>query len=139
MIPIRDSADSATTLWPGVYCGGLELKNEAFTLNPGLYIIKDGEFKSSGGAQISGTGVTFFLTGNDIGVTWSGGGEYQFSAMTTGELAGFVIYLDPDGVPKSKSHISGGGDTTYEGVLYFPNQKLEISGTGSVTTPSPGA
>lgn len=57
--------------------------------------------------------------------------------MTTGELAGFVIYLDPNAAPLPKSVISGGGNTHYEGAMNFPKQKLEISGTGSATTASP--
>ena len=131
------SANTPQTLSPGVYCGGLTLQNVAFTLDPGLYIVKDGTFTLTGGAQITGDGVTFFLTGTNAGVVWSGGGSYHLSAMKTGELAGFVVYLDPNALAASKSVISGGGATYYEGVMYFPNQKLEISGTGSVTTPSP--
>jgi hypothetical protein len=129
--------DTPTTLSPGVYCDGLIIKNSEFKLNPGLYIIKDGEFKSTGGATIIGEGVTFYLVGEDAGLIWGGGGTYHLTAMKSGELAGFVIYLDPDAEPADNSHVSGGGDTYYEGVLYFPNQELEISGGGSVTSPSP--
>ena len=131
------SADTDTTLYPGVYCQGLTLKNNTFTFKPGLYIIKDGTFASSGGATFNGTGVTFFLTGSNIGLNWSGGGSYHFSAMKTGALAGFVVYLDPNGTPNAKTVISGGGGTYYEGVLYFPGQKVEISGTGTVASVSP--
>lgn len=131
------SANTPTTLSPGVYCGGLTLQNSVFTLNPGLYVIKDGAFVSTGGDAISGTGVTFFLTGAGVGLNWSGGGTYNFRAMTTGPLAGFVVYSDPDAVVTAKSVMSGGGATRYEGVLYFPNQKVEISGSGSTAAPSP--
>ena len=128
------SVDSAQTLKPGVYCGGLEAKNETFDFDPGLYIIKDGKFGSSGTATLRGTGVTFFLTGNNSEISWSGGGTYQFTAMQTGLLSDFVIYLDPAANAKRKSHISGGGNTFYNGVIYLPDQQLEISGTGSVST-----
>jgi Flp pilus assembly protein TadG len=131
------SKNKATTLLPGVYCGGINLQNVSFTLSPGLYIIKDGAFTTSGSAAIAGKGVSIYMTGTGTGVTWSGGGTYDLSAQTTGPLAGFVIYVDPTSTPLSKSVISGSGNTSYEGILYFPNQKLEISGTGSVSTPSP--
>ena len=78
-----------------------------------------------------------FLTGTNAGVTWSGGGTYNLSATTSGPLAGFVIYIDPNSSGMTKSHISGGGNTTYVGAMYFPKQQLIISGTGSTTDPSP--
>jgi hypothetical protein len=123
----------------GTYCGGLTLQNVAFTFEEGVYIIKDGPFVTTGGAQLTShaNGTTFFLTGNGAGVTWSGGGSYHLVATKTGPLAGFAVYLDPNANRQAKSHVSGGGATYYEGVLYFPNQKLEVSGGGVVATPSP--
>lgn len=129
--------DTPMTVYPGVYCGGLRLSNSVFTLKPGLYVIKDGIFESTGGATLKGDGVTFFLTGLDAGIVWSGGGTYQFSAMKTGPLAGFVVFLDPKATPKKKSVISGGGDTRYEGAMYLPNQHLVVSGGGSAVANSP--
>ncbi|TCD14243.1 TadE/TadG family type IV pilus assembly protein [Oricola cellulosilytica] len=131
------TANANMTLYPGVYCGGMRISNATFDLKPGLYVIKDGILESTGGATIRGDGVTFFLTGIDAGVVFSGGGKYQLSAMTTGSLAGFVVYLDPNAVKQDKSTVSGGGDTYYEGAMYFPEQTLLISGGGTVTTPSP--
>lgn len=132
-------SDSGTvTLNPGVYCGGIEFSGGAtVTFNPGLYIIRDGELRASGGGSIDGDGVSFFLTGVDVGVNLSGGTLVDVTAMSTGSLAGFVFFLDPSATPLSSSHISGGGDIYYEGVFYFPNQELIMSGTGAVTTPSP--
>lgn len=129
--------NTPSTLSPGTYCGGLRLANVEFNFNPGTYIIKDGTFVTSGAAGLVGNGVTFFLTGTNAGVTWSGGGTYNLSATTSGPLAGFVIYIDPNSSGMTKSHISGGGNTTYVGAMYFPKQQLIISGTGSTTDPSP--
>ena len=131
------SASADMTLSPGTYCNGFTLRNKTYTLAPGLYIIKNGKFTSSGGATIVGTGVTIFLTGTSAGINWSGGGNYRLKAMSTGPLAGFLVYLDPSATKISKSVISGGGDTTYEGVMYFAGQKLELSGGSTATTPSP--
>ncbi|GHA98620.1 hypothetical protein GCM10009069_21930 [Algimonas arctica] len=131
--------NSDTTLYPGVYCGGMRVSNNTFTFMPGLYIIKNGTFESTGGATLQGDGVTFFLTGTaeEAGIVWSGGGAYDFSASKNGPLAGFVVYLDPNALKDDKSVISGGGDVRYEGAFYFPKQTLLISGGGSVATPSP--
>jgi len=124
---------------PGVYCGGMRVSNDNFFFNPGVYIIKNGNFKSTGGATLRGNGVTFFLTGTDedAGIVWSGGGSYNFTASNVGPLAGFLVYLDPEAAKEDKSSVTGGGDVKYEGAFYFPDQTLLISGGGSVTTPSP--
>ena len=117
----------------------MRVSNDHFVFEPGLYVIKDGTFESTGGATLEGEGVTFYLTGRneEAGITWGGGGIYNFTAMKTGPLAGFIVYLDPDAEKDDKSVISGGGDTFYEGAFYFPGQELLISGGGTVTTPSP--
>jgi hypothetical protein len=50
------------TLNPGVYCGGLSLSGTV-TLNPGIYVIDGGDFRINASANVTGVGVTFFLTG----------------------------------------------------------------------------
>ena len=118
-------------LSPGVYCGGLTLSSVATaTLLPGLYVIKDGLFKMSGGGTFIGNGVTILLTGNSVGLDWSGGGSYHLVASSSGPLAGFAIFMDPNATPAAKSVISGTGAMYYEGILYFAGQQVEVSGTG---------
>jgi hypothetical protein len=136
---IAFNANTDTTLKPGVYCGGMRVSNATFTFEPGLYVIVDGTFESTGGATLQGDGVSFFLTGAkaEAGLVWSGGGSYHFTAMRTGPLAGFIVYLDPGALKDDRSHVSGGGDIFYEGAFYFPGQTLLISGGGTVTSPSP--
>lgn len=130
----KNSFSGSATLNPGLYCGGLTVSSGTFTFNPGVYVIKDGLFTASGGSTLKGVGVTFLLMGNNAGVTWSGGsGIYDFKAVDTGPLASFVVYLDPKATPAAKSVISGGGGTKFEGIMYLPNQKLEMSGGSTAT------
>ncbi len=130
----RNSFSGTATINPGLYCGGLTVSSGTFTFNPGLYIIKDGVFTASGGSTLRGAGVTFLLTGTNAGITWSGGsGVYDFKAMNTGPLASFVVYLDPRATPASKSVVSGGGGTKFEGIMYLPTQRLEMSGGSTAT------
>ncbi len=120
-------------LSPGVYCGGLRLSSVTkATLQPGLYVIKDGLFTMSGGGILEGNGVTLFLTGTNAGLNWSGGGGYHLVAPRAGEpgIPGFVVFLDPVGAAAKKTVISGTGQMYYEGILYFPTQQVEVSGTG---------
>ena len=61
------SPNQKKTLSPGVYCGGLSLKGDV-TLSPGLYVIKNGQLSMNSSGTISGTGVTFYLTGTNARV-----------------------------------------------------------------------
>ncbi len=131
------SLSTSTTLSPGVYCGNLSLRNQTYTFNPGLYIIRGGLFTSSGGATFTGDGVTFLLAGPGAGINWSGGGSYRLTAMKTGPLAGFVAYLDPKAAAASTSTVSGGGSTYYEGAFYLPTQRVTLSGGTVASSISP--
>jgi Flp pilus assembly protein TadG len=123
------------TLQPGVYCGGLSISSVNVTFAPGLYIIKGGLLKPSGGSTMTGNGVSFFLTGNGAGVSTSGGSSWHIKAMSTGYLAGFVFFLDPNAVPAKSSTLSGTSELYFEGVLYFARQELNLSG-GSAAKPT---
>lgn len=131
------SAAAGENLQPGVYCGGLTISSKTVSFAPGLFIIKDGDLNASGTSRLTGTGVSFFLTGNGAGVTTSGGSTYRLTAMSTGPLASFVFYLDPSSTPANKSVLSGGSEIYFEGVLYFGKQFLELSGGSAGYTTAP--
>lgn len=58
--------NQSTTLFPGVYCGGLQISGtSAVSLSPGLYVIKDGPLKVSNTASLQGADITFYLTGRN--------------------------------------------------------------------------
>lgn len=125
-------------LSPGVYCGGITFTGGVnATFLPGLYILKDGDFVTSGGGSLFGEGVSFYLTGAGAGLNFSGGGQVHLKARSSGDLAGILFYLDRNAAALTKSVVSGGGEMYYEGILYFPTQKVEFSGGGTSATPSP--
>ena len=135
---LKINANAVATLTPGVYCGGISIGSGAnVTFEPGLYVIKDGVFKTTGSATLFGEGVTFFFTGNDIAVNFSGGTNYHFVAMATGKLAGFVFYFDPDSDLTAASSLSGDSNTYFEGILYFGARDVTLNGNGSVNSGSP--
>lgn len=126
-----------STLQPGVYCGGLNISSATVTFASGLYIIKDGLLIASGGSKMTGTGVTFLLTGAGAGVQTSGSSSWHLSAMTTGLLKGFVFFLDPRSTPASFSEISGTSELYFEGVIYLAHQMLKLSGGSNAYATSP--
>ena len=141
-----DTYGVTTVLNPGIYCGGIEItSNGTAFLNPGLYILRGGGLKMSGGS-ITGTEVTFINTNARV----ADGGADKFgkiemgsqssatlSAMTTGSLANILFYQDPAaGKPGDvyQNVIASGSNAVFTGTLYFPTQPIELGASGSTTT-----
>jgi len=109
------------------------------TFAPGLYVIKDGTIRESGGT-FTGNGVSFFLTGYNTSIQLSGQADWHLVAPADGPLPGFAIFLDPDGpsgLAGSSSSLSGQSELYFEGIVYLPKQEVTVSGNASVVAPSP--
>ncbi len=127
------SGGASKTLSPGVYCNGISLSGGAtVTLNPGVYVLMGGGLSVSGGAVLTGAGVTFYNTGNSTygysGISISGGTTENLSAPTTGSLAGILFFQDRTVVGGASSSFSGGAMSTLVGALYFPTTDISYSG-----------
>jgi hypothetical protein len=134
----RVSGNRAATLQPGVYCGGISIGSGAsVTLSPGVYIIKDGEFKTTGSVTMVGNGVTFFFTGEDVALNFSGGTTFNLTAHDEGPLAGFLVFFAVEADKKLASAFSGNSSTYFEGILYFGRRDVTVNGEGDVNTGSP--
>jgi len=134
------SDTTPTTLYPGVYCGGMTFSGHVnVTFSPGTYIVKDGTVTESGGS-FTGNGVTFFLTGTGAGFALSGQADWHLVAPTdlTMPFPGFVIFLDPtDTMAADTSQLAGQSELYFEGVIYLPRQLAKITGTATAFAPSP--
>jgi hypothetical protein len=137
----KQSGNKTITLQPGVYCGGMDFSGQlTVTFAPGLYIIKDGLLRASGGSSFTGDGVTFFLTGAGAGLDITGGANWHLVATKSGPLAGFVFFLDPSGptgLAATSSKLAGTAEMHFEGVVYLPQQHVTLTGGSQTTTPSP--
>ncbi len=124
------------TLSQGTYCGGLDISGNAqVEFDQGTYIIQDGKFKLTGGdATVTGDGVTFYFTGTDAVLDFSGQGGAILSAPADGDYAGILFYGDPNAPPDTKHGISGGSNMSYEGTMYFPTAELNVTGNGAGST-----
>jgi Putative Flp pilus-assembly TadE/G-like len=129
------------TLYPGVYCGGINISggSSSVTFSPGTYIINGGGLSISGGANVNGNGVTFYLTGTHSsfkGVSITGGSASSLIAPDTGTYAGILFFQDRSISSTSSgsgSNIAGGSGMIVQGTLYFPTTALSYSGN-SVNT-----
>lgn len=119
--------NTSQTLSPGTYKSGLTIKGSA-TLNPGLYVI-NGSLTISSQANVTGAGVTFFLTGSQAGFTINGGGTIDLSAMTTGPYAGLLIVQDRTANVGNDDKLNGDSGTKLVGGIYLPTQTLTLTGS----------
>ncbi len=140
------NANKTVTLSPGVYCGGISIGSGAnVTFSQGLYVIKDGEFKTTGSASLTGEGVTFYFTGDDVALNFSGGTTFHLVAMNLNQataagapsMAGFIVFFDPQADLTNTSAFSGNSSTYFEGVLYFGRRDVTVNGEGEINTGSP--
>jgi Flp pilus assembly protein TadG len=121
------------TITPGVYCGGLKIFSGTVTMQPGTYVIRNGEFEVRAGATLTGNGVTILLVGDSTTrYINQGGANMQIMAPTNGPWAGFVIAQEPASIPTKTNQITGGGLMDINGVVYFPTQPLLVTGNGEI-------
>jgi hypothetical protein len=133
------SGGATVTLSPNVYCLGLTISGGAHvTLNPGTYIIDQGSFSVSGGATVTGTGVTIVLTSSlGVGfpsVSFSGGSTVSITAPTSGSMSGIAFYGDRTALSGSFT-FSGGTTDTIVGAIYAPTYSLNFSGGATAASP----
>ena len=128
------TSGSGSPLNPGTYCGGLTLSGNV-TLNPGVYVISGGTLKINANGNISGTGVTFYLT-NGATVQINGNATINIAAPTTGTYSGVLFYGDRTQLT-AKNTINGNATSNMTGAIYFPSQEVDFlgnfSGSGGCT------
>ena len=137
--------NTTVTLSPGVYCGGLALKTHGVaTLNPGLYIIKDGVLSVDSQSTLNaGNAVVFYLTGNTAKVDFTSGASVTVNAPKTGQgvgqaanYVGFAFIQDRATGIGADNYISSGGDVNINGAFYAPNANLTVWANGDMNANS---
>ena len=131
----------STTLYPGTYCGGITIANGTnATISPGNYIVNGGNFHIAGGSTVTGSGVTFFMTGTNSSygsVTFDNGSNITFSAPTSGTYQGILFDQDRTITSTTAATFAGGSTMKLSGTLYFPTTALSYSnGTNQAVSAS---
>lgn len=123
-------SNKQTTFTPGYYCNGIKINwSAAVTFQPGLYYISGGGFTVNGGANITGTGVTFYLdSGNTAKI--NGGATVDLSAPTSGTDSGIVFFGSRSDTSSAPIFVGGAGESI-TGVMYFPTQNMSFAGSSS--------
>ncbi len=123
------------TLSPGIYCSGLSIKGGA-TLQPGMYVIK-GPLIINSQAVVTGTGVTFYLTGSQAGFTIAAGATLSLEAPKTGDYGGILIFQDRTANTSATNTLNGSAGTKLVGAIYTATQTVSVSGGSGFGQQSP--
>jgi Putative Flp pilus-assembly TadE/G-like len=102
----------------------IQVNGGTLTMLPGQYTIT-GLFQQNGGAII-GNGVSMYVTASG-GPIQVNGGNTTFSAPTTGNNAGVLIYQAPGNTQLLQLN---GGNNSLAGLIYAPSAFGQINGTG---------
>ena len=130
------------TLNPGVYCGGINVKNNTYNLNPGTYIMVGGGLSTQDtNSYINGTGVTIYNSygASDKGTyTYSGininaNSNVNLTAPTSGTYTG-ILFFDDRSAPAGSDSYGGGSTAVYQGTIYAKNQAITMYGNSAVST-----
>ncbi|WP_372425454.1 TadE/TadG family type IV pilus assembly protein [Salinarimonas chemoclinalis] len=113
------------TLSPGVYCGWHNFNGAPrVTLEPGLYVVKDGGWNVNGGVW-RGEGVTFYFP-STAKIQFNSGMDVALSAPEGGETAGILLFEAP-GLPRSQFILNNANGNTLEGLVYLPSRELVMN------------
>jgi Flp pilus assembly protein TadG len=123
--------NSAQTLRPGTYWGGIEA-NADVTLEPGIYVIAGGGIRTAGGGSLTGDGVMIYNTDNPgvetCGqVLLTGSNDVALTGMTSGQYANITFWQDVD---CNLAFRFSGGHSGTAGVVYVPGARFDLTGGG---------
>ena len=128
---------SSRTLSPGTYCGGIDIGAGAqVTLDPGIYIIKDGLLRVSEGASLTGDGVGLFLIGTTAMLLLERNSTIDLAAPRSGSMAGLLIFEGRSQPTNIVHRILSDNARKLIGTLYFPRGRLHIDANNPVADQS---
>lgn len=133
---INTAATTITYLLPGVYCGGLTIKKGIALLQTGqMYVFRDGPLEIQAGGTLQGTETPVLFHGNsNTRLVTQAGANIITSARGSGLFKGIAFAQHPTSIPASPNLIIGGGSMEINGIMYFPEQPLKITGNGDIGT-----
>lgn len=150
-LPVRNGTPTApsklvissgtVTLNPGVYWGGIQVKNSAVAnLNPGIYYIGGGGFEVRDSARLNAPDVMIYNTNAPQGgrngkygaIKLSTSGSVTLGAQESGLFAGMVIFQDRNN-GQDITLDPGNGIDGLQGTLYAPHDDATVIVTASGT------
>lgn len=138
------SSKSGYNLSPGCYTD-FKLTG-TYTLSPGVYYLDNADFDTTGGATLSGTGVTIILTGTTPGsIKTNGNSTIDLSAPTSSNCGTYnsvntcnyenMLFIQSSSATTNNSNtINGNASSKLDGTIYAPSGNLTFSGDSAAAT-----
>lgn len=112
---------------PGNYCDGISVTGGLdVTLNQGVYVVTGVGITFSGSGTVSGTGVTFYVSGPGGTVHLHNSQRFNLAAPTADPYAGILFYQDAGNA--NPATIDAAGGSKLQGAFYFPGAALTVNG-----------
>ena len=127
--------DPAITIQSGCY-SSVSIKGGATIADGAVIMVKNGDIGFGSQANVTGTNVTFILTGDNGNagkVDWNGQATLNLTAPTTGDYAEILFYRDRR-APNVEQKINGGASAVLRGAFYFPSSDIEFTGNAGFQT-----
>lgn len=123
-----------TTLNPGTYCGGIEIRKGTVTFRPGVYHLLGGLSIATNGNAI-GDGVMFYNSFSSLypynTIDIASNGTVDLKAPSSGVYRGVLIFQSRAVTTFLKSSIVKSKTVNFEGALYFPSSGMKLTGGGA--------
>lgn len=134
---ITISPSATTTLNPGIFCGGINVKGTA-NFNPGTYVLAGGGLRINAQAVVNGQNVLFYNTTGSFSPScgsrdagpffFNGGASINLSAQGSQSPVG-VLFFDDRTVTGLSHIINGNSNSTFDGAMYHLKASLKFAGT----------
>ena len=125
------------TIYPGVYCGGLEIANKAVVIaEPGTYIIKGGPLVVGQESKLTGSYVGFYFADDKALLAFKDSSVVDLSAPKDGPMSGLLFYENPSASLGRKFSIGSTNVKRLLGTIYLPRGLLAIDAKGSIAAES---
>ena len=129
--------DYVGRLSPGVYCDGVVISgNSIVTLDPGVYIFKDGALEVKGASKIEGDGVGLFFTGFDAGIKFEDKSSISLAAPENGDMAGILIWQSRAAFGIRDFEVYSNFVDRLVGTIYLPDADFTASATSDIAEDS---
>lgn len=126
------------TLNPGTYCSGLFIISTPLTgtppvvtMNPGIYVFRNGPIVVGGDATLKGAGVSLVLAGKGSMLRFHDNALIQLSAPSTGVAAGMLVWETKNWATGLNSWKSGGCGSKPSGYKSKGDTSVESDDSGA--------
>jgi hypothetical protein len=131
---------SDMTLSPGIYCGGIYVKNGTATLSPGQYILIGGGIGTQDTDSVIVESNVFFYNTYDrhnayAPISFNANSSVELSAPDNDPPYSGILYFEDRGCCSTgmqTDSFQGGSASSFQGTIYAPSSLVQFAGNPSV-------